>query len=109
MEMAFQILTSKNCFNFIKNIKKVATVTAVRPPARFGELSIKKELVKKFDEKNQINSGWINGGFFVFDNKIFNFIPSNNTMLERDTMSNLTKKNNYMLINIMVFGNVWIV
>ena len=77
---------------FHKKHKKVATVTAVRPPARFGELSIKKELVKKFDEKNQINSGWINGGFFVFDNKIFNFIPSNNTMLERDTMINLTKK-----------------
>ena len=77
---------------FHKRLKKIATVTAVRPPARFGELKIKKNTVSKFDEKNQINSGWINGGFFVFNSKIFNFIPKSNTMLERDTMAKLTKK-----------------
>ena len=43
--------------------KKVATITAVRPPARFGEL-FEKDIVKKFEEKNQVNTGWINGGFF---------------------------------------------
>ena len=71
---------------------KVATVTAVRPPARFGELKIIKNRVSNFDEKNQINVGWINGGYFVFNRKIFNFIPKKNTMLERDTMKNLTLK-----------------
>ena len=71
--------------------KKIATVTAVRPPARFGELKFKKNLVSNFDEKNQINSGWINGGFFVFGKKIFKYLPKNNTMLERQTMKTLTK------------------
>ena len=70
----------------------MATVTAVRPPARFGELKIAKNYVSNFDEKNQINAGWINGGFFVFSKKIFNFIPKKNTMLERNTMKNLTLK-----------------
>lgn len=77
--------------NFHYKSKKVATVTAVRPPARFGELKIKNNSVINFDEKNQINSGWINGGFFVFNKKIFRFIPRYNTMLERDTMTNLTQ------------------
>lgn len=79
--------------NFHKKHKKIATVTAVRPPARFGQLKIVKDNVLKFDEKNQINVGWINGGFFVFNKEIFNFIPKENTMLERDTMQNLTLKN----------------
>ena len=61
--------------NFHIKHKKVATVTAVRPPARFGQLNIVNNNVANFDEKNQINTGWINGGFFVFDKKIFNFIP----------------------------------
>ena len=75
----------------IKN-NKTATVTAVRPLARFGELKLSKNTVSNFDEKNQIKTGWINGGFFVFNNTIFNFIPKKNTMLERDTMKNLTLK-----------------
>lgn len=80
----------------IKN-KKVATVTAVHPPARFGELIIKQNNVKKFDEKNQINSGWINGGFFVFSNKIFNFLPiKKQCMLERDPMTKLVKQKQLM-------------
>jgi len=82
--------------NFHVKHKKVATVTAVRPPARFGELRIIKNNVSNFDEKNQINLGWINGGFFVFDKKIFNFIPKKNSMLERDTMKNLTSKKQLM-------------
>ena len=79
--------------NFHKKHKKIATVTAVRPPARFGQLKIVKDNVLKFDEKNQINVGWINGGFFVFNKEIFNFLPKENTMLERDTMQILTLKN----------------
>ena len=81
-----------NLINFHSKNKKIATVTAVRPPARFGQLKLKKNLVENFDEKNQINAGWINGGFFIFNNEIFDFIPNKNTMLEREMMKNLTKK-----------------
>lgn len=83
----------RKLLDFHKKKKKVATLTAVRPPARFGELQIIKSSVKKFEEKNQVNAGWINGGFFVFNKKIFNFIPSKkNCMLEREPVNNLVKK-----------------
>tara|TARA_B100001059_G_C17825763_1_gene581256 strand:- start:1514 stop:2218 length:705 start_codon:yes stop_codon:yes gene_type:complete len=80
--------------NFHKNHKKIATMTAVRPPARFGEIFMNKiGSVKKFDEKNQIRTGWINGGFFVFNKRIFNYIPKKkNCMLEKDPMKLLVKK-----------------
>ena len=58
---------------FHQKHKKIATVTAVNPPARFGALTVKNNTVKKFQEKIQTNEGWINGGFFVFNRKIFNF------------------------------------
>ena len=79
---------------FHKKNSKVATITAVRPPARFGELIIKKNLVDKFDEKIQLNKNWINGGFFVFDKKFFKFIPKKNTMLETLPIQNLLKSRN---------------
>tara|TARA_Y100000816_G_scaffold267844_1_gene229591 strand:+ start:274 stop:978 length:705 start_codon:yes stop_codon:yes gene_type:complete len=83
----------RKLLDFHKKKKKVATLTAVRPPARFGELQIIKSSVKEFKEKNQVNAGWINGGFFVFNKKIFNFIPSKkNCMLEREPVNNLVKK-----------------
>ena len=78
--------------NFHKKNKKIATLTAVRPQARFGELKIQKAgLVKKFEEKNQINQGWINGGFFVFNKKIFDYLPKYQCMLEREPMAKLTQ------------------
>ena len=78
--------------NFHKKNKKIATLTAVRPPARFGELKIQKAgLVKEFEEKNQINQGWINGGFFVLNKKIFDYLPKNQCMLERGPMTKLTQ------------------
>ena len=54
-------------FHIKKN--KIATLTAVRPPARFGELNLKNSLVVKFNEKPQVQQGWINGGFFVLNKK----------------------------------------
>ena len=82
----------KKLLKYHKLHKKVGTVTAVRPPARFGELSLSnKNIVKGFAEKNQINAGWINGGFFVFSNKIFDYIPKKKNMLEREPIINLTK------------------
>ena len=82
----------KKLLNFHKKNKKIATVTAVRPPARFGELYIdKKQTVTSFQEKNQTSSGWINGGFFIFEPSIFKFISSSKSILERETMSKLCK------------------
>ena len=64
--------------------KKTATLTAVHPPARFGELKLSGSKLIKFDEKPQLTNGWINGGFFVFNSKIFNFLGKQNEMLERE-------------------------
>ena len=57
----------KKLYNFHKKNKKKITVTAVHPPARFGELKIKKNNLIDFDEKPQLVNGWINGGFFVMN------------------------------------------
>ena len=59
--------------NFHLKHKKIATLTAVHPPARFGELKIKNSKIIEFNEKPQLKNGWINGGFFIFNYKIFNF------------------------------------
>ena len=72
--------------------KKIGTVTAVRPPVKFGELSLgKNNMVKKFVEKPQLNTGWINGGFFVFNKKIFKYLKGKNLVFERKPLTNLSK------------------
>ena len=71
--------------------KKIASVTAVHPPVRFGELEIKGDDVTKFEEKPQLNDNWINGGFFVLNYKIFSFISGDQIMLERQPLNKLTK------------------
>ena len=75
----------------LKN-EKIVTVTAVRPPARFGELTMKGSIVTKFTEKPQVSEGWINGGFFVASEKIFNFIKNDKTILEKEPLEKLAKK-----------------
>ncbi len=72
---------------------KVATVTAVRPPGRFGEMGLEGETVREFNEKPQATEGFINGGFFVFDGKrAWDFIGNDaKTILERDPMQKLTR------------------
>jgi glucose-1-phosphate cytidylyltransferase len=65
---------------------KVATLTAVRPPARFGHMHFDGEMITQFTEKPQTESGWINGGFFVFEPKILEFIPGDDTWLEREPL-----------------------
>ena len=77
---------------FHKKNKKIATVTAVRPPARFGELTISNNVVTKFLEKPQVSEGWINGGFFIANKNIFKFIKSDRTILEKDPLEKLSKK-----------------
>ena len=79
----------KKLLQFHKKHKKVATVTAVRPQARFGELYIKNKKVLKFKEKPQVGDGWINGGYFVFENKIFNYLDNSKTILEKSPLEKL--------------------
>ncbi len=75
----------------LKN-KKIATMTIVRPPVRFGEVKIHKNIIKRFKEKPQISSSWINGGFFVFNSKVFDLIKNDQTMLERKPLEKLSQK-----------------
>jgi glucose-1-phosphate cytidylyltransferase len=84
-------LNLKNLIRFHKINRKIATMTAVKPPVRFGELIIKKNIVKKFEEKPQSSSGWINGGFFVLNYKIFKYIKNDLIMLEREPLEKLVK------------------
>ena len=72
--------------------KKIMTLSAVHPPARFGELSIKKKMVTKFDEKPQLQKGWINGGFFVVQKTFFKYLNHKNVMLEREPIKKIVKK-----------------
>jgi len=73
-----------------KESKKLATVTAVRPPGRFGSLVLgEKSEVVKFEEKPLGDGGWINGGFFVLEPEVLNYIKDDNTFWEREPMVNL--------------------
>jgi len=93
-------LTSQNLNKLLKfHIKqnKIATLTAVKPPARFGELKINGNQVSSFKEKPQLQNNWINGGFFVFNSKIFDFISGDRIMLEREPFQKLTKIKNLMV------------
>ena len=76
---------------FHKKNKNIATLTAVRPPARFGAIKIQGKKVTYFREKSKLDEGWINGGFFIFEPKIFNFIKNDYTYLEREPLSKLGK------------------
>ena len=82
----------KKLLNFHYKEKKILTVTAVHPPARFGEIVLNKNLVKSFKEKPQVKNGWINGGFFVSNYKFFKFIKKDKDILEKDPLENLCKK-----------------
>jgi len=82
----------KKLVKFHKKNKKLVTMTAVRPPARFGALKFKGHLVSYFKEKSRLDEGWINGGFFVMESKFLNFIKSDKTFLEREPLEKITKK-----------------
>ena len=89
-------ISIKKAIKFHNDHGKIATITAVRPPVRFGELRINRNRVKSFKEKSQISQGWINGGFFIFNNEILNFIKNDQTMLEREPLEKLTKASQLM-------------
>jgi glucose-1-phosphate cytidylyltransferase len=69
--------------------KSDLTLTAVRPTARFGELTISGDIVTGFSEKPQIQDGWVNGGFFVMEPCIFNFLEDDQTILERNPLERM--------------------
>ena len=71
--------------------KKLVTITAVRPPARFGELIMKNKKVVSFSEKKPIQTSWINGGFFVINKKFLKLLKNDKTILERDPLERVAK------------------
>lgn len=70
---------------------KLATITAVRPPARFGGLSFEGDLVVRFVEKPQIGEGWINGGFFVLEPEVLDYIRGDDIIFEREPLERLAQ------------------
>ena len=82
----------KNLLKFHKKNKKLVTLTAVRPPARFGALKLKGQNVSYFKEKSKLDEGWINGGFFVMEPNFLKFIENDNTYLEREPLEKVCKK-----------------
>ncbi len=80
--------------NFHKNHGKIATVTAVRPPSRFGEMIINGDDVNVFDEKSQMHTGFINGGFFVLNRKVMNYLTEDeNCDFEFGPLQQIVKEN----------------
>ena len=82
----------KKLLKFHKKHKKLVTLTAVRPPARFGALKLKGNQVSYFKEKSRLDEGWINGGFFVMEPKFLKFIKNDSTYLEREPLEQMTRK-----------------
>jgi glucose-1-phosphate cytidylyltransferase len=76
---------------FHRSHGKIATVTAVRPQARFGSLTLDGDAVTGFAEKSQLSEGWINGGFLVFEASVFRYLGGDNSSLEADTLKELAQ------------------
>ena len=82
----------KELLNFHYSHGNLATVTAVRPPARFGYMKIKKNVVTHFGEKNQSDEGWINGGFFVLNSKVKDYVKSSDEPFETGALVRLANE-----------------
>ena len=81
---------------FHKKNGKLVTLTAVRPPARFGAIKLNGNKVILFKEKDKMDEGWINGGFFVMESKFLNYIKDDGTFLEREPLEKVTSVNQLM-------------
>ena len=92
-------VTINNLIKYHERKGKLATVTAVRPPARFGLLETEDGMVKHFGEKNQADAGWINGGFFVLESDVANMINSDLDLFETQTLPKLTEDNQLAAYN----------
>ena len=84
----------KKLVNFHRKSKRNVTLTAVRPPARFGVVKIKKNIVTYFKEKSKVDEGWINGGFFVIEPEFLKYIKNDKTYLEREPLEIVCRKKN---------------
>ena len=84
----------KELLEFHKKNKKIVTVSAVRPPARFGFIKFKDDKVLSFKEKSKLDVGWINGGFFVMEPKFLDYIKGDSTYLEREPLEKIAKEGN---------------
>ena len=78
--------------DFHRRHGRLATITAVRPPSRFGGLAFDGDLVAEFSEKPQIGEGWINGGFFVLEPKVLDYIDGDDTLFERGPLERLARE-----------------
>ena len=84
----------KDVLNFHKSHGKIGTMTIIRPPGRFGEIELNKNSeIVYFNEKPKISKGWINGGYFVFNKEVFDFISEKNEMLEQSPLNKLSEEN----------------
>ena len=83
---------SKSILHHKKN-KTIGTLTAVQPPGKFGSITIEDNMVTTFQEKPKGDAGWVNGGFFVLEPEIIDYIEEDNTMFEREPLQQLTKEN----------------
>ena len=81
---------------FHKSHKKMVTVSAVHPSARFGELDINNNVVTSFKEKPQVTQGWINGGYFVIEPKFFDLIEGDDTILEKEPLEKVAQMGELM-------------
>ena len=81
-----------NLLTFHKEKKSLATLTAIHPPERFGVLNLSGDYVTEFHEKHTGESSWINGGFFVFEPEIFDYLQNDSTVLERAPLETLAKE-----------------
>lgn len=84
-------LDLSEALRFHRSHERIATVTAVRPPARFGGLIFDGDLIKEFTEKPQVGEGWINGGFMVFEPGIFDYLEGDESSLEADALERLAQ------------------
>ena len=81
---------------FHRSHRRLATITAVRPPARYGRLDLEGDRVAQFAEKPQLSEGWINGAFFVLEPGIFDYIDGDQTMWEKEPLERLARDGQLM-------------
>lgn len=84
----------RELIEFHKSKNAIATITAVQPPGRFGALSIDGTNILEFQEKPRGEGGWVNGGFFVLESKVFDYIKNDNIIWEKEPLERLAAENN---------------
>lgn len=82
----------KKLLQFHKKNEKIVTMTAVRPPARFGAIKLKRNQVTYFKEKSKLDEGWINGGYFIMEPSFLKYIKGDQTFLEKEPLEKISKK-----------------